>query len=93
LPIAQQPSVFEVRHWSENFTGGIADITEQIPTVKRLAPQTVSYQAGDYLQGYRLLRVLYRYLRADWARLSIGDANFRLRGPIPHSTWCRPVVV
>ena len=55
------PTTFEVR-----FTQTVlADVAEQIPTVKRVDAQTVSYQADDYLQGYRLLRVLYRYLRAD----------------------------
>ncbi len=42
-----------------------ADIAEQIPTVTRQDAKTVSYSTSDYLQGYRLLRVLYRYLRAD----------------------------
>jgi D-amino peptidase len=42
-----------------------ADIAEQIPTVTRDDTKTISYVAPDYLQGYRLLRVLYRYLRAD----------------------------
>jgi D-amino peptidase len=55
------PATFEVR-----FTQTVlADVAEQIPTVKRVDAHTVSYQANDYLQGYRLLRVLYRYLRAD----------------------------
>lgn len=55
------PATFEVR-----FTQTVlADVAEQIPTVKRVDAHTVSYQASDYLQGYRLLRVLYRYLRAD----------------------------
>jgi len=43
----------------------LADIAEQIPTVARQGPRTVEYMTQDYLQGYRLLRVLYRYLRAD----------------------------
>lgn len=43
----------------------LADIAEQVPTVKRVNANTVSYSAADYLAGYRLLRVLYRYLRAD----------------------------
>jgi len=55
------PATFEVK-FSQT---ALADVAEQIPTVKRVDAQTVSYQAGDYLQGYRLLRVLYRYLRAD----------------------------
>jgi D-amino peptidase len=42
-----------------------ADIAEQIPTVTRQDARTISYTTPDYLQGYRLLRVLYRYLRAD----------------------------
>ena len=55
------PATFEVRFTQT----ALADVAEQIPTVKRVDAQTVSYQANDYLQGYRLLRVLYRYLRAD----------------------------
>ncbi len=55
------PATFEVK-FSQTV---LADVAEQIPTVKRVDAHTVSYQASDYLQGYRLLRVLYRYLRAD----------------------------
>lgn len=55
------PATFEVR-FSQT---ALADVAEQIPTVKRVDAHRVSYQADDYLQGYRLLRVLYRYLRAD----------------------------
>jgi D-amino peptidase len=55
------PATFEVK-FSQT---PLADVAEQIPTVKRVDSHTVSYQASDYLQGYRLLRVLYRYLRAD----------------------------
>jgi D-amino peptidase len=55
------PATFEVK-FSQT---ALADVAEQIPTVKRVDAHTVSYQASDYLQGYRLLRVLYRYLRAD----------------------------
>jgi D-amino peptidase len=55
------PATFEIRFTQT----ALADVAERIPTVKRVDPQTVSYQAGDYLQGYQLLRVLYRHLRAD----------------------------
>jgi D-amino peptidase len=55
------PYTFEVK-FSQTV---LADVAEQIPTVKRVDPHTVRYQTDDYLQGYRLLRVLYRYLRAD----------------------------
>jgi D-amino peptidase len=55
------PATFEVR-----FTQTVlADVAEQIPTVKRVDARTISFQTNDYSQGYRLLRVLYRYLRAD----------------------------
>jgi len=55
------PATFEIA-----FTQTVlADVAEQIPTIKRVDGRTISYQAPDYLQGYRLLRVLYRYLRAD----------------------------
>ncbi len=58
---ATTPTIFEV-----SFTQTVlADIAEQIPTVNRVDAKTVSYRAQDYLQGYRLLRLLYRYLRAD----------------------------
>ena len=43
----------------------LADLAEQIPTIGRVDARTVSYSAADYLKGYRLLRILYRYLRAD----------------------------
>ena len=43
----------------------LADIAEQVPTVRRVNANTVSYKTSDYLAGYRLLRVLYRYLRSD----------------------------
>jgi D-amino peptidase len=57
----QAPTTFEV-----TFTQTVlADIAEQIPTIKRTGSHTITYSAQDYLQGYRLLRVLYRYLRAD----------------------------
>jgi D-amino peptidase len=55
------PAAFEVKFTQT----ALADVAEQIPTVKRVDARTVSYHAADYLQGYRLLRVLYRYLRAD----------------------------
>ncbi len=55
------PATFEVK-FSRT---ALADVAEQIPTVKRIDAHTIGYQASDYLQGYRLLRVLYRYLRAD----------------------------
>ncbi len=55
------PATFEVRFTQT----ALADVAELIPTVKRVDTHTVSFQAGDYLQGYRLLRVLYRSLRSD----------------------------
>jgi D-amino peptidase len=55
------PATFEIA-----FTQTVlADVAEQIPTVKRVDARTISFSTPDYLQGYRLLRVLYRYLRAD----------------------------
>jgi D-amino peptidase len=55
------PATFELK-FSQTV---LADVAEQIPSIKRIDPRTISYRADDYLQGYRLLRVLYRYLRAD----------------------------
>jgi D-amino peptidase len=55
------PAMFELKFTQTM----LADVAEQIPSVKRVDAHTVSFQANDYLQGYRLLRVLYRYLRAD----------------------------
>lgn len=43
----------------------LAAVAEEIPTVKRSNEQTVRFQAGDYLQGYRLFRVLYKYLQVN----------------------------
>jgi D-amino peptidase len=55
------PTTFEVA-----FTQTVlADVAEQIPTVRRVDAHTVRFQADDFLRGYRLLRVLYRFLRVD----------------------------
>jgi len=62
---AQQPRKLKVFISVDIAQTVLADVAEQIPTVKRVDAHTVSYQADDYLQGYRLLRVLYRYMRAD----------------------------
>jgi len=63
LPTLSQPNPYK---FGITFsTTAHADIAEQIPTVTRHDAKTISYTTPDYLQGYRLLRVLYRYLRAD----------------------------
>jgi D-amino peptidase len=61
LPKVTAPFTFEV-----TFSGTpLADIAEQIPSVKRTGSHTVAYTNLDYRAGYRLLRVLYRYMTAE----------------------------
>jgi D-amino peptidase len=61
MPPMRAPFNFEV-----TFTGtALADVAAQIPTVRRTGSHTVAYAASDYAAGYRLLRVLYRFLTAD----------------------------
>ena len=55
------PALFEIVFTQT----ALANVAEQIPTVKRMDAHTVSYEAADYLQGYRLLRVLYKHLRVE----------------------------
>jgi D-amino peptidase len=58
---ATLPATFEV-----TFTQtALAAIAEEIPTVKRVNEHTVRFQAAEYLQGYRLFRVLYKYLQVN----------------------------
>lgn len=60
-PALSPPFTFEV-----TFSGTAqADIAEQVPTVKRAGSHAVSYTTSDFRAGYRLLRVLYRYLNPD----------------------------
>jgi len=40
----------------------IAMMAEQVPTVARIGPNDVAFPANDYLSGYRLFRVLYKFL-------------------------------
>ena len=55
------PATFEV-----TFTQtALAAVAEEIPTVKRVNERTVRFEAADYLQGYRLFRVLYKYLQVN----------------------------
>lgn len=55
------PATFEV-----TFTQtALAAVAEEIPTVKRVNERTVRFQAAEYLQGYRLFRVLYKYLQVS----------------------------
>ena len=61
MPQMRAPFAFEI-----TYTGtALADVAAQIPTVKRTGSHTVSYTTDDYRAGYRLLRVLYRFLTAD----------------------------
>ncbi len=55
------PATFEV----EFTQTALAAVAEEIPTVKRINEHTVRFQAADYLQGYRLFRVLYKYLQVN----------------------------
>lgn len=43
----------------------LAELAANIPTVKRTDVRTITYQASDYVQGYRLLRLLYNHLQVD----------------------------
>jgi D-aminopeptidase len=43
----------------------LAAVAEEIPTVKRVNERTVRFEAADYARGYRLFRVLYKYLRSN----------------------------
>ncbi len=52
------PSTFELTFYSPT----LADLAEAIPTVKRTGPATITYAASDYRAGYRLLRLLYRFM-------------------------------
>ena len=54
----RSPFVFELTFYSPT----LADLAEAIPTVKRTGASTVTYTTDDYRAGYRLLRVLYRFL-------------------------------
>jgi D-amino peptidase len=55
------PATFEVTFTQTT----LAAVAAEIPTVKRINEHTVSFQAADYLQGYRLFRVLYKYLQVN----------------------------
>jgi D-amino peptidase len=56
---ASLPVRFEV-----SFTDpSLALMAEQIPTVERTGPHTVAFVADDYLNGYRFVRVLYKFIQ------------------------------
>jgi D-amino peptidase len=55
------PTTFEVTFTQTT----LAAVAAEIPTVRRINEHTVSFQAADYLQGYRLFRVLYKYLQVN----------------------------
>ena len=56
---AALPARFEV-----SFTDpSLALMAEQIPTVERTGPHTVSFAADDYLKGYRFVRILYKFIQ------------------------------
>ncbi len=60
-PKLSPPFTFEVTL----STAAHADVAEQVPTVTRTGSHSVRYTANDYRVGYRLLRLLYRYLNPD----------------------------
>ena len=60
-PTLAPPFTFEVTL----STAAHADVAEQIPTVTRTGSQSVAYTTNDFRAGYRLLRVLYRFLNVD----------------------------
>jgi D-amino peptidase len=41
----------------------LALMAEQIPTVERTGPHTVTFVADDYLEGYRFVRILYKFIQ------------------------------
>lgn len=55
------PASFEVRFTQT----ALAAVAEEIPTVRRVKENTVRFEAGDYMQGYRLFRILYKYLQVN----------------------------
>lgn len=61
MPQMRSPFTFEVTYSGT----ALADVAAQIPTVKRTGSHTIAYSTDDYRAGYRLLRVLYRFLSAD----------------------------
>lgn len=42
-----------------------ADVAEAIPSVERIAPDTVAFASDSFPASFRLFRVLYRYLNPD----------------------------
>ena len=56
---ASLPARFEV-----SFTdSSLALMAEQIPTVERTGSHTVAFVADDYLEGYRFVRILYKFIQ------------------------------
>lgn len=56
---ASLPARFEV-----SFTDpSMALMAEQIPTVERTGSHTVAFVADDYLDGYRFVRILYKFIQ------------------------------
>jgi D-amino peptidase len=56
---ASLPVRFEV-----SFTDpSLALMAEQIPTVERTGSHTIAFVADDYLEGYRFVRVLYKFIQ------------------------------
>ena len=56
---ASLPARFEV-----SFTDpSLALMAEQIPTVERTGSHTIAFVAEDYLEGYRFVRVLYKFIQ------------------------------
>ncbi len=45
----------------------LALMAEQIPTVKRIGPDSIAFVADDYLRAYRFNRVLYRFIEVKGA--------------------------
>jgi D-amino peptidase len=56
---ASLPARFEV-----SFTDpSLALMAEQIPTVERTGSHTIAFVAEDYLEGYRFVRILYKFIQ------------------------------
>ena len=51
-------------HFEVSFTDpSLALMAEQIPTVERTGSHTIAFEADDYLEGYRFVRILYKFIQ------------------------------
>ena len=57
------PAALPVRFEVSFTDSSLALMAEQIPTVERAGPHTVAFAADDYLEGYRFVRILYKFIQ------------------------------